>query len=219
MVAAKVLDLKPDIFVLNKAHRWLRGAAQLLADASNGCRDVEELACEVSRLASVTKIVAYEYQEEGKMLDLPKREFIRKATNAAHDAGCAFCLMVACEAALESNYGTSGLAISDNNLFGMKQHRHPLYGTAMLPTNEFINGEWERVEAAFVQYPDWAACFADRLATLKALQHAYPHYAEALNAQSAEDYIIAVSKTWSTDPGRANKILAIYNEYGACSGA
>ena len=109
--------------------------------------------------------------------------------------------MAACEAALESGYGHSQLAAQDNNLFGLKQCKHPVYGTVSLPTREFLNGEWEEVEANFVRYDSWQECFADRLANLVRLAKIYPHYKAALNAVNGEEYVRQVSLTWSTDPG------------------
>jgi len=85
--------------------------------------------------------------------------------------------MAACEAAEESNYGQSALARMTNNLFGMKQHQHPVYGTISLPTREFLGGSWKVVSANFVEYPDIKTCFQDRMATLKHLSGSYPHYA------------------------------------------
>jgi flagellum-specific peptidoglycan hydrolase FlgJ len=121
--------------------------------------------------------------------------------------------MAACEAALESNWGNSVLARDGQNLFGMKQHKHPVYGTMTLPTREFLNGDWLTVNSGWVNYPDWRACFADRLITLERLSNAYPHYAGALRAPDAPTYISEVSKTWSTDPDRGKKVLSIYQEY------
>jgi flagellum-specific peptidoglycan hydrolase FlgJ len=93
----------------------------------------------------------------------------------------------------------------------MKQHRHAIYGTHTLPTREFENGEWIQTQAAWVSYPDWASCFADRMATLSRLASTFPHYAAALQAASGEAYVNEVSRTWSTDPGRAAKVLEIYD--------
>jgi flagellum-specific peptidoglycan hydrolase FlgJ len=127
-----------------------------------------------------------------------EKQFLDKAAAAANAA---------------SRYGLSELAAVDFNLFGMKQHEHPLYGTASLPTFEDIDGDWKPVTASFVHYPNWAACFTDRLGTLTRLSKIYPPYAAALRAVTVDTYIREVSQTWSTDPERANKCLAIYNEY------
>lgn len=142
-----------------------------------------------------------------------QKQFLDKASAAASQATHPFPRMAAVEAALESGYGLSGLASEDNNLFGMKQHVHPIYGTVSLPTHEFEKGEWIEVDADWVKYPDWQTCFFDRLATLTRLQMAYPHYNAALRAQDVETYIREVSASWSTDPQRANKCLAIYLLY------
>lgn len=139
-----------------------------------------------------------------------EHDFLNRAFAAAEKAGHIFPEMAACEAALESGYGRSVLAVQDRNLFGMKQHQHPIYGTAALPTNEFYGGEWKPAVANWVVYPDWAACFADRMATLKRLAPVYIHYKNALAAASATTYIYEVSRTWSTDPKRAEKVLDIY---------
>lgn len=154
-------------------------------------------------------------------MTLEQKQFLLKAASAAQHAGHVFPEMAACEAALESAWGKSGLATEDNNLFGMKQHRHPIYGTHVLPTKEFVGLEkdtedglrdgWIAVKAQWVKYPDCASCFADRMATLKRLASAYPHYAAALDAKDRSAYITEVSKTWSTDPGRAAKVQAIYD--------
>jgi flagellum-specific peptidoglycan hydrolase FlgJ len=142
-----------------------------------------------------------------------QKQFLDRASAAAIQATHPFPRMAASEAALESGYGLSGLATSDNNLFGMKQHLHPLYGTVSLPTREFEKGEWLEISAEWVKYPDWQTCFFDRLATLVKLSNAYPHYAAALRAVDVDTYIREVSQTWSTDPNRASKCLAIYNAY------
>ena len=142
-----------------------------------------------------------------------QREFMDRACAAAEQAAHPFPRMAAAEAALESGYGLSGLAVEDNNLFGMKQHIHPEYQTASLPTKEFEAGEWRPVVAEWVKYLDWASCFFDRVRTLVALSHAYPHYAAALRATDALTYIQEVSQSWSTDPKRAEKCVAIYQSY------
>jgi len=147
-------------------------------------------------------------------MTLQDHDFLNRAFEAAKKADHIFPEMAACEAALESGYGRSVLAAQDNNLFGMKAHAHPdhpEWGTVTLPTNEFYGGKWIAVEANWIVYPEWADCFADRMATLKRLEPFYPHYARALAAGQPELYVMEVSSTWSTDPKRAQKVLAIYD--------
>jgi flagellum-specific peptidoglycan hydrolase FlgJ len=155
------------------------------------------------------------------LMTADQQAWIKKTVMQALAAAHVWPLMAACEAALESAYGQSLLARIDNNLFGMKQHVHAVYGTHNLPTREFLDPDgagpepkqWLVVDAPFVHYPDVAACFADRMATLRRLAHAYPHYSAALAASDAYVYVDEVSKTWSTDPVRARKVTAIYGEY------
>ena len=150
-------------------------------------------------------------------------EWLDKAADAAHEAQHIFPSMAACEAGEESNYGLSMLAKDDCNYFGMKQHQHPTYGTVSLPTREYLGGAWRVENAQFVKYPDLKSCFEDRMATLRRLaaimnrsgELVYPHYAEALAAPGPFEYVIAVSKSWSTDPNRASNVMNIYNEWFA----
>jgi flagellum-specific peptidoglycan hydrolase FlgJ len=133
-----------------------------------------------------------------------QRQFLDRATAEAVKAGHVFPRMAACEAALESSYGHSQLAVDGNNLFGCKQHLHPNpeYATMTLPTREFEGGEWKVVPGAqWVKYPDWRASFADRMVTLERLSSVLPHYKAALAARDERSYVISVSESWSTDPG------------------
>lgn len=120
----------------------------------------------------------------------------------------------ACEAANESDWGKSKLTVDANNLFGTKQHTHPIYGTLNLSTHEYLHKEWVVVNALWVKYPTLQACFEDRMNTLVRLSHTYPHYAAALRARNGVTFVDQVSASWSTDPDRAHKVLAIYNAHG-----
>jgi flagellum-specific peptidoglycan hydrolase FlgJ len=150
-----------------------------------------------------------------------QRQFLERATSEAVKANHPFPRMAACEAALESFWGNSALARTANNLFGMKQHEHPICGTIALPTKEFLDGQWKACTAEWVSYPDWRACFCDRLATLERLSTKtdatgklrFPHYAAALKATDPQTYVTEVSRTWSTDPDRAHKVISIYQAF------
>ena len=142
-----------------------------------------------------------------------QQEFLRKAYAAAAAAGHIFPQFAACEAALESGWGLSKLAVEANNLFGQKQAHPPLKGTEtlVLPTREFLHGAWVTEEANWVRFEDWSGCFAERIELLRSLRHAFPNYAAALGATTGEQFIAEVSKTWSTDPQRAGKVLSVYD--------
>jgi flagellum-specific peptidoglycan hydrolase FlgJ len=143
-----------------------------------------------------------------------QRSFLDRAATEAQRVQHPFPAMAACEAALESGFGQSKLAIEGNNLFGMKQHVHPSFLSFNLPTREFENGEWVVVPGAeWVKYPTLGDCFSDRLYTLQRLSGKYPHYAAALAAPDPTTYVMEVSRSWSTDPNRATKVISIYQEY------
>ena len=104
-----------------------------------------------------------------------------------------------------------------NNLFGQKQS-HPAHDgteTISLPTREYLHGAWTTVPANWIVFASWQACFEERMKLLHTLGSAYPHYAAALNAKNGEEFVTEVSKSWSTDPQRAGKVLSIYDHHHA----
>lgn len=152
------------------------------------------------------------------MIATPQDAFLRQAAAAARAAGHIFPDYATCEAALESAWGRSRLAREANNLFGQKASRDsqpPEAHAAVLemPTQEFLGGRWVTVTAQWARFADQTACFRARMALLRRLQHAYPAYARALAATSGEVFIQEVSRAWSTDPNRAEKVLAIYRRH------
>lgn len=138
---------------------------------------------------------------------------LRKVYAAALASGVPFPNAQACEVMVETTWLTSELGVADDNLFGMRQHQHPVFGTVNLPTNEFLGGHWVRVNADFVKYPSMEACFQDRMATLKNLAPHYPHYAAALAANTPEEFLTQVSLTWSTGPTRGAQCIAILHAH------
>jgi hypothetical protein len=56
-----VVSKKPDVEAIKQARRWLRGAAMLLADASNGVPTIERLAREAIALSAVAEILEHDY--------------------------------------------------------------------------------------------------------------------------------------------------------------
>src|SRR5882672_1620272 len=151
------------------------------------------------------------------MMDKEHIDYIKNLAEQAEASGHPFPEAAACEAALESAYGKSYLAVHGLNLFGMKQHKVPVCETLTLPTREVINDKWVMVDAHFVKYPDLKSCFADRMATLKRLANDtdFVRYKIALAAKTAEEFVKNVSMKWSTDPRRGDKVMEIYTQYKA----
>ena len=143
-------------------------------------------------------------------------DFIIKARTAAYQGMHIFPEYAVCEAALESRFGNSELAVKANNLFGQKQSHAAIaiqYPVLSLPTQEWDAGQMIVTTANWPIFPDWPTSFMERMSLLHRLAPAYPHYANALAAPDGETFVREVSKTWSTDPSRADKVLAIYSEY------
>jgi flagellum-specific peptidoglycan hydrolase FlgJ len=153
------------------------------------------------------------FQWSESLATLAQIAALAKVFAAAMDSSCLFPQAQACEVMVETTWLTSELGVKDNNLFGMKQHAHPIYGTVNLPTREFLHGGWVMQNDDFVVYPTMAACFADRMNTLETLAPIYPHYAAALKAGTPEEFLMQVSQTWSTGPARAFECIAILHAH------
>lgn len=142
------------------------------------------------------------------------QDFFAKAVPEAKASGHIFPEYACCEVALETGWASSQLCVVANNLFGQKQGPTTAdLPTVQIPTKEVIHGQWVTVNAIWPRFDTWSDSFEERMNLLRALQPKYPDYAAALAAQTGEDFIKAVSKTWSTDPQRADKVLQIYNKY------
>jgi flagellum-specific peptidoglycan hydrolase FlgJ len=140
-----------------------------------------------------------------------QEDFLIKASKAARAAGHIFPNYAACEAALESTWGLSRLAVEANNLFGQKQSHPPAGESFDLPTKEYLRGAWVWVSAEWVKFADWDACFAARMDLLRRLGNLYPAYAAALTARDGASFVTLVSKKWSTDPERGLNVMRVWN--------
>lgn len=144
------------------------------------------------------------------MLNQTEIGWVTVVASLAAAAGHIHPKMAACEAGLESAYGTSLLAVKAKNLFGTKAHLHaPTNQVVNIPTKEWEGGHFLLKDADWVVYASLPDCFKDRMTVLTRLAPHYPHYAAALEAKKPGDYAREVSKTWSTDPDRAHKCIAI----------
>jgi flagellum-specific peptidoglycan hydrolase FlgJ len=134
-------------------------------------------------------------------------QFLKSAKQSAIEAYHIYPGAAAAEAALESAWGTSELAKS-NNLFGLKNPIGWKGPVVSIPTREFISGHWvDDVPAVWPVFPDWAACMRERMYILKTR----PAYFPTIDSKTAEDYITLVSKVWATDPERGHVVTQIYH--------
>lgn len=134
---------------------------------------------------------------------------------AAQSSEHIFPAMAACEACLETGWLQSELGNEYNNLFGQKvsvDSPNP-YLQVRMPTKEDIGGQWVSTWASFVWFPTKTVAFTERMNLLVRLQDEYPAYKSALHAADPETYVTQVSKSWSTDPQRAQKVLEIYRAH------
>jgi len=115
--------------------------------------------------------------------------FITRALSAARHArelGAPIVpAIAAAQAALESRYGASRLAVKADNLFGVKAGKHWHGEVLELPTREWdakVKG-WYTITARWRKYPTWEDCFADYGAIIGRLSW----YADAVAAAKRGD--------------------------------
>lgn len=147
------------------------------------------------------------------------REAALAAANAARASGSPIVPEVAvAQAALESNYGNSGLARHANNLFGIKATKSwkgPVYTR---PTTEYVDGKPVTVVASFRKYSSWAGCFADYGQLISRLKW-YADAKAAAQRGDARGFLkgLCASKTepgWATAPDYEKRILAVAKSLG-----
>ena len=139
---------------------------------------------------------------------------LKREYEAAKTSGHVFPDFAACEAMEESRWGTTECYLQACNPFGQKQQRPPVkYSGIVLPTWEEVNGHYQEITACFVQFPDRATAYRERMATLERLRGTYAEYEAALTAKTGEEYVTEVSKRWSTDTLRAQKAIEIHQAH------
>lgn len=116
------------------------------------------------------------------------------------------------QAALESNYGTSGLAANYFNLFGVKGIEK---NGVLLPTLEFIDGKYVEIKDYFAVYQSWDESIVEHGKLL--------YYGTPWNANQYRDVIIAknyhdaalglMTGGYATDPDYATKIIQMIEAY------
>ncbi|MGE5527775.1 MAG: glycoside hydrolase family 73 protein [Patescibacteria group bacterium] len=146
---------------------------------------------------------------------MTKREFVQKILSAAEEAqakGARFNLAVLCaQAAHESGWGMSKLALRANNLFGIKATPSWKGPRISMKTWEVYNGvRHDNVPASWRVYPNYAVCildYAEIIATRRWFKAALEHL------DDAEAFLRALLPApgkpgWATDPQYFEKVRA-----------
>ena len=110
------------------------------------------------------------------------------------------------EAALESAWGQSQLALQAKNLFGVKADASWHGDVLTMNTREYLKGQWVIVPARWRKYQDWQGCMDDHAAFL----HGNPRYHGCFPAKDGPSFARAVAAAgYATDPQYADKLIAI----------
>jgi flagellum-specific peptidoglycan hydrolase FlgJ len=113
------------------------------------------------------------------------------------------------EAALESGWGASKLAVEARNLFGVKADPSWTGETVSMMTKEFMRGQPVMVPARWRKYPDWISCIQDHAAFLL-----HKRYEIAFTCHAVEDFTKAIQAAgYATDPEYASKIMAVIRSH------
>lgn len=123
----------------------------------------------------------------------------------AEESGIPASLTIA-QAALESNWGASRLAVEGNNLFGLKGSGSG--GSLILPTTEYRGGGTVTVNAAFRKYRSWAESIADHARLLSAAR-----YAGAVRKTGPEAARAVAAAGYASDPQYASKLIRLMDTY------
>jgi len=115
------------------------------------------------------------------------------------------------QAILESNWGTSTLAVKANALFGIKAGSKWSGKTYSIATKECYDGvNFVTINAKFRAYSSWEQSIADHSAFLAA----YTRYAAVIGERNYKKACTAVHKAgYATDPGYADKLIRLIETY------
>lgn len=116
------------------------------------------------------------------------------------------------QAALESGWGQSGLAVYGHNLFGVKYTGHGDYIT--MPTQECYNGQWCTINAKFQKYDSWYDSLTDYARLIRSNWPGSTRDEASTPQVATANLSHGVYGAYATDPNYANSLdnmIATYN--------
>lgn len=112
------------------------------------------------------------------------------------------------QAALESSWGRSDLAVKARNIFSVKADRSWTGPILWMNSAEFVKGKRIMLPAKWRVYDSWQACLDDRVAFFRR----NPRYAHCFDQKTGEGWARAVQAAgYATDPNYADKLIAMIN--------
>ncbi|MGT2906386.1 GBS Bsp-like repeat-containing protein [Streptococcus dentiloxodontae] len=123
--------------------------------------------------------------------------------------------ITAAQAILESGWGKSTLsAAPNNNLFGIKASSDWRGETVTVPTQEYVNGQYVTVNAAFRKYNSWNESVLDHAKFFTETAWRRSNYSQFVGERN---YKVAAQKLheagYATDPGYASKLINLIDTY------
>ena len=174
-----------------------------------------------SKIAVLTNssVTTSSYQEADELSEIDQNQshFLSAIKQGAMDGAKEGVLpsITAAQAILESGWGSSELAKApNNNLFGIKDSEDWHGEIVTVPTQEFLNGDYITVNAAFRKYASWNDSVVDHAKFFTSTEWRKNNYRKVVNET---DYRIAAQELknagYATDPSYAGKLISLIEAY------
>ncbi len=174
-----------------------------------------------SKIAVLTNssVTTSSYQEADDLSEIDQNQshFLSAIKQGAMDGAKEGVLpsITAAQAILESGWGSSELAKApNNNLFGIKDSEDWNGESVTVLTQEYVNGGYITVNAAFRKYASWNDSVVDHAKFFTSTEWRKNNYRKVVNET---DYRIAAQELknagYATDPGYAGKLISLIEAY------
>ena len=174
-----------------------------------------------SKIAVLTNssVTTSSYQEADELSEIDQNQshFLSAIKQGAMDGAKEGVLpsITAAQAILESGWGSSELAKApNNNLFGIKDSEDWNGEIVTVPTQEYVNGDYITVNAAFRKYTSWNDSVVDHAKFFTSTEWRKNNYRKVVNET---DYHIAAQELknagYATDPSYPGKLIRLIEAY------
>ena len=174
-----------------------------------------------SKIAVLTNssVTTSSYQEADDLSEINQNQshFLSAIKQGAMDGAKEGVLpsITAAQAILESGWGSSELAKApNNNLFGIKDSEDWNGEIVTVPTQEYVNGDYIKINAAFRKYTSWNDSVVDHAKFFTSTEWRKNNYRKVVNQT---DYRIAAQELknagYATDPSYAGKLISLIEAY------